>query len=159
MENANLDFFELDKPVDQITLKELDQLAKDIAEQRNLIESIEETLGAAQLILEKMKSKMIAILEQFGKSSYPIPGGGGVSLVQRMSVALPKTPEEKSAFYTFLKERNIFDEMITVNSQTLNAFYKREFDQAAQEGRSIGFRIPGLPEHKIATTLSIRRGK
>lgn len=56
---------------------------------------------------------------------------------------VPKTPEQREAFFNYLKEKGIYDEMVSVNSNSLNSFAKTEEQNALDEG-NFDFRIPGL---------------
>jgi hypothetical protein len=156
---TDMDFFEQDKPIDQITMQELDLLGQVIFKQRQACEEQEKILDSYKEKLAKLQAKMISVLEKFGRSNYSIPGQGMLIKSERLTVTLPKTPEDKDAFYKYLKDKNLFEDIVTVNSMTLNAFYKKEFDIAAKEGRAVGFKIPGISDPKIITTLNMRKGK
>jgi hypothetical protein len=154
-----MDFFEQDKPIDQITMQELDLLGQVIFKQKKECEECEKVLDSKKAILAKMQAKMISVLEKFGRSNYAIPGSGMLIKSERLTVTLPKTPDDREAFYQYLKEKNLFEDLVTVNSMTLNAFYKKEFDIAAEEGRAVGFKIPGISDPKTIVTLNVRKGK
>ncbi len=152
-------YFEQDKPVDQVTLKELDQLTTDIFNQRAMCELIEDDLKTHNKKLESLQGKMISILDRFGRSNYDVPGVGKLVVAERSYVGLPKTPQDKEAFYAYLKEKKVFDEMISVNSQTLNSYYKHEREIAREEGHALDFKIPGIGEPSTSTTLRMTKGK
>lgn len=154
-----IDFFDQDKPIDQVTMQELDTLGQIIFRQKTLCEEKEKDLDVSKAQLHKMQLKMISVLEKFGRTNYAIPGAGTLIKTQRLTVSLPKTPEDKDAFFAYLRDRKIFDDIVSVNSMTLNAFYKKEFDIAAEEGRAVGFKIPGISEAKTVVTLNVRKGK
>lgn len=156
---TEIDYFEQDKPIDQITMQELDALGKLIFKQKNLCDELDKSLTEQKATLTKLQSKMISVLDKFGRCNYSIPGSGMLIKTERMSVTLPKSPEEKEAFYNYLKEKSLFEDIVSVNSMTLNAFYKKEFDIACEEGRSVGFKIPGISEPRTVLTLNVRKGK
>lgn len=81
---------------------------------------------------------------------------GTISIGYRSSVKTPKLPADREAFFNYLKERGLFDNMITVNSQTLNAFYKKELEAATDRGDP-DYAIPGIGEVTIDQILSFRR--
>lgn len=157
--SEDIDFFDQDKPIDQVTMQELDILGQMIFNQKNICEEAEKVVDTVKAQLVKMQAKMIAVLERFGRSNYSIPGAGTLIKTQRLTVTLPKTPEDKEQFFKYLRDRDIFDDIVSVNSMTLNAFYKKEFDIAAEEGRAVGFKIPGISEAKTIVTLNVRKGK
>ena len=151
------DFFDLDKPIDEVTVQELDGLGKLIFEQRQLAEESERVAKEHNKKLEMLYSKMLSILDRFGRTSYEVPGLGKLTSVERSFVGLPKTPEAKEEFYSYLRDKGIFDELISVNSNTLNAFYKKELEIAREEGRAFGFKIPGISEPSTSMTLRIQK--
>ncbi len=73
----------------------------------------------------------------------------------RSSVATPKTEAERLAFFGYLKKIGEFDNLITVNSQTLNSWYKAELQAAEQRG-DIEFDVPGLNVTTVPT-LTVRK--
>lgn len=75
---------------------------------------------------------------------------------EKSSVVTPKTIEEKQALFDYLQEKGLFMEMVSVNSQTLNALYKSMAEQAAEEG-ILEFKLPGVPEPTVYTNLKLRR--
>ncbi len=98
---------------------------------------------------------ILAQFEQFDKTSYR---GRRCNVIktQRTSVSLPKEPAAREDFFAFLKSKKIFEELITVNHQTLNAFYKNEFDNAVEAGNH-EFKIPGLEQPKVHEYITYRK--
>jgi hypothetical protein len=101
--------------------------------------------------LELAESTMMEMLTQENMKSYDSPMGK-VTLAYRTSVKTPKTPEDKEAFFAYLKNRNLYDSMISVNSQTLNSLYKAELEEATERG-DMDFAIPGIKEVTINQQL------
>lgn len=80
---------------------------------------------------------------------------GTVYMITRSSVSVPKG-EAKQAFFGYLKEQGIYDEVVTVNSQWLNGFYKKEIEAATERGELVA-EIPGIESPKLSTTLGFRK--
>lgn len=80
-----------------------------------------------------------------------------ISVASRSSVRVPKTREDKEAFFSYLRARGVYDDLVTVNSQTLNAYYREEEEKAVAEG-AIEFSIPGLSATPYQT-LQVRKRK
>jgi len=72
------------------------------------------------------------------------------------SVTTPKTSEEKQALFEFLQSKGIFLEIASVNSQTLNSFYKSLAAEAEEQG-NYDFKMPGVGEPTTYTSLKLRR--
>jgi hypothetical protein len=75
----------------------------------------------------------------------------------KTSVTTPKTPEEKEQLFQFLRDKGIFLEFASVNSQSLNSLYKSLAEEAAENG-VLDFKLPGVGEPTIYTTLKMRKG-
>lgn len=137
-----------------VTTEELNNLSEEISKLR--LEESEISYKKKQVTerLLQLETKMIELLIMSQIQSYRSPSGL-CSISKRMSVKLPKTQEDKLAFYNYLKEIGIYEQMVTVNSMTLNGFYREEFEKAEQEGKEVN--IPGIKEVTFIPTLSFRK--
>lgn len=74
-----------------------------------------------------------------------------VSLVVKESVATPKAITAKEQFFNWLQEKNLYWELITVNTNSLNALYRseKELDENAI--------IPGIGEPYSRLSLQLRK--
>lgn len=105
--------------------------------------------------LELEEKKMIEMLEASDLTQFR--GEEGLAFISyKTSVKTPKTEEDRAAFFQYLKDKGLYDQMITVNSQTLNSFYKAEFAEAQEKGNS-DFKVPGINEVEVRPQLSFRR--
>jgi len=102
-----------------------------------------------------IQAEIIRILEAMDAESIKIHGFN-FYVEEKASVRVPKTIEEKRLLFAYLKEQGLFEEMVSVNSQTLNSFYKSMAEQAAAEG-NLDFRIPGVEEPSSYKQLKMRR--
>lgn len=127
------------------TIKEL-RLAEDI---------ISGQKKEASRMVEEAETKMLAMLEEAGLDSFRCELGN-VGRTIRLSIKTPKSPEDRAAFFGYIKSKGLFDDMITVHSATLNSFYKDEFDQAKARGDA-DFKIPGLLEETMTPILWFRK--
>jgi hypothetical protein len=136
----------------------VDDLIKQMAMLRQLREeearwSAEKTAASARV--EQAEKKMVELLELSGLKNFKGPDGT-VYISYRTSVKTPKTPDDRAAFFEYLKSRGLYDQMITVNSQTLNSFYKSEIEEAQGRGQP-DFEIPGLSEVTVEPRLGFRK--
>lgn len=118
-----------------------------------------EVLEPAVNKLADVEGRILETLERHDMTSYR-SSRGLVTRTVRYSVQTPKSPEEKAAFFNWLREskgEDVFWAYATVNSQSLNSLYKAEMDIAKQEA-NFDFKIPGLSEPKGQPILS-RRAK
>lgn len=161
MMGEQINFFEEEQSLDQLTVKQLDQLGFEIRMQLEKCEAMKETLSTETTRLENLKAKMIAYLEHFGKHHYPIPGVGAFTIRERQTVTIPKDSETKKQFLQWLRSKGdeVYLTYVTVNHNTLQGIYNDEFETAVKEGRSGEFQIPGIGSPKLVKNLAVTKGK
>ena len=81
---------------------------------------------------------------------------GNFGITHRFTVRVPQNPDSKRAFFDYLKERNQFEGMATIQSNTLNKWYKDEIEAAKARG-DFDFQVPGIEEAGISEYLSVRK--
>lgn len=162
MENEDLDFYASEVNLDDVSVKDLDALGKEISDQRLKVEVMKAEQSAQQAILDQLQAKMVAYLSHFGKKSYQIPGVGTFGVQTKFAVTVPKDLEDKKKLLQWLRHKSpeFYLETVTVNYQTLNGVYNQEVEIAAQEGRDItGGVIPGISPPKETKVLRVTKGK
>lgn len=137
------------------TIADLNKLAEEIADLR--AKEAEAALVKKEITgrLEDAEKKMIETLLANEMTSYRSPSGL-CSLSFRTSVKTPKTLEDKTALFEYLKQKGLYDTMVSVNSQTLNSFYKSELEAAKERGDD-NFNVPGVTEISVQQILSFRK--
>lgn len=141
-----------------ITVEEIENLVKQLADQRALVEELKRPYSEANEKLEEIEQKVAGALVEMGKDGYKSEYGT-VSRRTEWRYNLPTTPEDKAAFFQFLREKGVFEQMATVNSNTYNSFCKAEQEAAVERdpASALSFRIPGVPEPKQRQVLSFRK--
>lgn len=128
----------------------------EAAELKRSVTELEEELKRKKDTLAVLSEKIVATLEASEVDS--VRAHGFLFYIERRSsVTTPKTLEEKRALFDYLREQNIFDEMVSVNSQTLNSLYKQLEAEALERGE-LEFKLPGVAEPVTYTTLKMKRG-
>ena len=102
-----------------------------------------------------VSSEIINILEAMEIDSVKMHGFN-FYVEEKASVKTPKELEDKKQFFDYLREIGIFDEMITVNSNSLNALYKSLAAEAAEKG-NFDFQLPGIEKPTPYKNLRLRR--
>jgi hypothetical protein len=144
----------------QLTVAEFDAMVTEFVKIDDELDELAAQVKVLNARKRDLNDKLCIHLQDFKKTSYQVPGAT-VSLSQRASVATPKTREEKEAFFSWLKNQKgdeVYWAYLSVNSQSLNSFYKAE-REAAREVGDIDFTIPGVGKEAIYHQLSIRRKK
>lgn len=147
-----------DKPVDSITMNDLEKQCAEIAAQRAVVDAAEEVKKREADKLKLLEGKMIETLTSLERDSFQSKVGTFYK-THKMSFRLPKSPEEKEAYFKYLQDQGVYDSMISVNSMTHNSYCKQQFEVAQAEGRSLDFAIPGVGEPTILENLSFRKAK
>lgn len=141
----------------EVTVSEIENLCQKYSEVREKIDATKQDLENFEAERRTFEAKILACLDGLGKTRWDF-GSHTLSTVEKFSYKTPKTPHAKDELYAYLKARGVYDDLISVNSQTLNAFVKREMEIALEEGKT-DFSIPGLEEPTLYKTLSLRGKK
>lgn len=134
---------------------DIGQLAESGYAVKKEIEALEEKQKELNEKLKGIKASMIFKLKEMGVNSFK-HATCQVIQTTKISVKNPQTPEEKEKFYNYLKEKNIFENMVSVNHMSLNSWYKEEIEAAKAAG-NFDFKIPGLGEPTIFEDISFRK--
>lgn len=145
-----------------VSVKELIELCTRAREQEAVVDDIKEALKPEADKLKALEDEILKRLELLEMDKFPLKGHGTFFLKSNFSVKVPKVDDDRAAFFAYLKEQGIFDSMITVNSATLNAWYKQEMDaitERAAKGEDVDpdFKIPGIEEPKPYNQLQFRK--
>lgn len=73
----------------------------------------------------------------------------------RTTAKVPKLPADRDAFFGYLRERGLFEDMATIHSNTLNSWLKEEAKIAEQAG-VIELVVPGLTV-EVRQILSVKK--
>lgn len=129
--------------------------AAEVARLRAEKDETKATAELASSAFTKAANELLNMLEAAEMDSFTAHGFLFFTKEQA-SVKVPKDPEARDALFAFLKEKGIFDEVITVNSRTLNSLYNSLADEALTTG-NIDFRMPGVSEPTPFKTLQLKK--
>lgn len=139
-----------------ITIEQMNEQVATIAALRAEEEQASRAKKEVTERLEAAEARMLEMLTDSGMTNYRSPLGL-VTVAFRTSVKTPKTPAEKELFHNWLRAQGLYDQLISVNSQTLNSLYKSELEKAKERGDT-DFAIPGIDGVTIAPQLRFSRG-
>jgi len=146
--------FDQNKPND-VTLKELTFLCKMMKGYRESKKEAEDKVKEITKRLRDVEHKVLNYLEEYGMKNFSSEYGT-VIRSKRYSVRQPQTPENREAFFGYLKEQGVFDELISVNSRTLTSWVRQEIEAKKDEG-DCDFVPPGLDKPEITEQISLRK--
>ena len=139
----------------EITVNDLEGLIAQCFEQRAKYDELKDKASEEHEKLEQLQAKIITTLESLEMDSYKSKSGN-FSYRYEESFQTPKDLESKKAFFDYLKEKGVYDTMISVNSKTLNAFAKEEIKVAEARGE-LDFQIPGLVKSAPVARATMRK--
>lgn len=155
---------ELPKPA--VEVGEIQKLMDQVAMHEDLADKIEQDLEEQKNILKEFKFRLLKTLSTCGLRTFTHDGKTAV-IAKSVSIKAPQG-DEKLAFFDELKRLGKFDDLISINSKTLNAWYKSEFGVTIDDQGEIVFekvqgvpQVPGLEFPTIIEQLRInkKRGK
>jgi len=142
---------------DSVTTEELDAAVSRMAEAKKEYDAKKKESNEAHAIWQSRAEYVQRLLEKAGKKSYKVDGVGTASIVEKLKVTVPSAPEDKAAFFTWLRETegvDSFNHYATVNYQSLNSFYNLKYEESENKDT---FEIPGLSSPESVKELRFRR--
>lgn len=146
-----------EQPMDKTTLQEFEAICERAFRQREKIDALEEQVEAEKLVLKEMQNHIASILEAHEKQSYQ-SAYGTVYFNETTSFKLPEGPENKQAFFQHLKQKGIFEDMVSVHSKTLNSYCKKELEAAIEQG-NVTYKIPGIGDPVVMKDVRFKKMK
>lgn len=139
------------------TIEEFENLCERAFELRREADKLQEAHDETKRALTELQQSIVRLLLEHGKESYRARTGT-VSVSKRLAVRCPQGAD-KEKFFEYLKTKGIFEDIATVHSATLNAYYKGEMEAARSQGQDIAnFQIPGVGAPTYFETLNMRKG-
>lgn len=140
------------------TLAEMNDHVKQL---RELKEAYTEAKAQSDSLYEQYKAQenvVLAMLEESGTDTYIATGFGRVTVVEKLAVRVPATPDERQKFFNWVREHLGEDALHayqTVNSQSLNALYNKLAEEWGAQGKVL--EIDGLEAPMVRKELSFRK--
>lgn len=139
----------------EVSLEAINTLIQNLKENRDKKEVLEAQISELSQEKEKLEQKLIEYLKDNGMTSFKGPHGQ-IVINKRKRVNQPATPEDKAAFFSYLKEQGLFEAMVSVNSNTLSSWAVSEIESKKKEG-VFGWVPPGLKEPSEYESISLRK--
>lgn len=134
---------------EQITLEELKGLCLEMFKQKAEVARVKEIKTAEEKKLKEMQDKILFHLEGHELKTFDT----GIGKVTRKNMPYAKIVD-KTALSNFLKERGIYDDMVTFNATKMNSFYKEEMERAKEE-MNLDFKVDGMDVSSNRISLSV----
>jgi hypothetical protein len=141
----------------EITVEEMQSAVAALKELKEAYSSAKKLSDDAYAVYKDQQEKVVEMLQATNSKSF-VSDHGKVTLVEKMSVKVPKTLEEKEAFFNWVEKNMGEDARVvyaTINSATLNRLYNEQSEEAAARGEVLS--IDGISEPNVYTTLSFKK--
>lgn len=141
-----------------ISITDMQEHIKVLRELKTEYDTAKKLSTKAYDLYKDKEIEVIEILKGAGQDNFTVKGVGAVSLSETLSVQTPKSPEQKQAFFDWLKKEmgeDGFWAYATVNSASLNSLYKQKVAEYGQRGEVL--EVEGLNQPTSYTKLSLRK--
>lgn len=135
----------------------VEQLDESVARMRQLRKAYDDKKSEATLAhneLEESEKILKNLLKASGKSKYEAEGIGLAYIVTKETFPTPKTNQQKTALFNYIKEKHGADALMSlvgVNHNTLNSWAKKELEADPL------VEIPGLDQPTSEEILHFRK--
>lgn len=140
-----------------ITVTELEVLGKVIRDKRAAIDEISRVRKEKEAELAATEAKMMEALHELGRKDFRLTDGTKIYIHRRLSYTVPKTPEARELFFAHLKEKGVFDSLITVHHVTLNTYCKANREEYIAKG-VLPEPIPGIADPTETESIGVVGG-
>jgi len=145
------------KPEVTVSVVQLDDLVNSIFDKKAEVTAQALIVTKMNKELSGLQAQAVKFLKELGRKKY-VTDRGTLSITEKWRVNNPQTDEDKQAFFQYLRGEGLFDQMATVNNNSLNAYFK-EAQAAADEAGDMLFQIPGIGEAKLFEAMKVTTAK
>lgn len=142
----------------KVTVEDLDKLLVELLTKEDECDAQKEVMTKLNKEYSALEYKIAAYLKDLGREEY-IHAVGKFQIKTKWRVNLPQSDMDKKQFFDHLRERGIFDKFATVNSNSLNALYRQDWEAAKERGEEMTFAMPGIPAPVFETAPEFKRSK
>lgn len=126
---------------EEVTVKGLQAKIDKWFSIRELIKQLDDKIADLNKLLTPLANELISVMDIMELKRFE-GTHGKVNLITVDYVNNPQTEQDKEAFYNYLKDEGLFEQMVSVHHQKLNSFYKSKLEESEEAGTE--FHIPGL---------------
>ena len=134
---------------EKITVENLTELCRTMFVQKELVAKLKAEKTVQEKILAAFQDDIIGHLEESELKNFDT----GFGKVSRSNNPYAKITD-KGALTTFLKDRGIYEDLVSFNAATMNSFYKEEMEKAKVE-MNLDFKVDGMDVSSNIVKLSI----
>lgn len=140
-----------------VTVRELDVLVEDLKGLELAKDAAAKVTTELNKKIAQVEGRIVHYLKDLDRDQYDSPHGK-LTIRPKWRVNLPKG-QNKLEFFEYLRERGIFEEYATVNSNSLNALYMADWQDAQKRGEGMTFTMPGIDAPTLFESLDFKLKK
>lgn len=140
-------------------IKELQEKIKALKNFRTEYDNMKKQLAELDGFCEILETQIMQHFEENDMTSFRVDGVALITVSEKYTVQTPKKNEDKKAFFDWVarnKGEEVRDSMMTVNSMTLNSFYKAELESLEGDDKLM-FQIDGIQPPSMVKKISVRK--
>jgi hypothetical protein len=141
-----------------VTVADLDKLVQELASLETQKDAQAEITKQINKEIQGVEGRIVAHLKDLGREDYLSPLGK-LSIREKWRVNMPVDDLAKRALFDHLRSRDIFDRYATVNSNSLNALFMRDWEEAKEKGEGMTFNMPGIGAPTLYESLDFKLKK
>ena len=133
---------------------------KKLWEEKEKLDELKRVESVQSKVVEGLKIEVLKTMEASELDKQHVPGCGTVYRQRDFSVKVPKEIEAKLSLFEWIRDNKgeeTLDAMVSINSQSLNSFYKAELALAKERG-DVDFALPGIQVPEVYYKIGMRRG-
>jgi hypothetical protein len=141
-------------------VKEFVELCKKVFEQKKVVDDLKDQVKEENKKLTGLQLDALKMFDALELEKQAIPGFGTIYVKTDRSVKTPKTIAEKRALNAWIaanKGEDVLESMQSIASATLNSFWKKEFEQAVEDG-NMNFKMDGIEPPTEYKKIGMRKG-
>lgn len=156
--NEELEQWEAETKTTPVNIKQITELVKQLEVAKKDYDAKKAETSNAEKFYKGLRMDVLAILKAAGQSKFFAEGIGAVSITNKLSVTTPKSHEDKRQLLDYFKDQgeDVYLTYASVNSQSLNSYFKLQTEEAAKKGEL--FELPGVGSPTLVQNISFRRG-
>lgn len=144
---------EVGQPQETTTLEQMDKLIVELKELQAAAEAKQEEADVAKAAYNAHRELVLKTLVANNRKNYAVDGVGAVHISEKEVYRVPKTNEDKTALFNYIKQTygpDALMSMVSIHSGTLTSWANEESEKGVMQ-------IPGLEAPTMVQTLNVRK--
>lgn len=144
---------EASQPETSTTLEQMDALIVELKRLQAEAEAAQEKADAVKAEYNEQRELVLKTLVANNRKNYTVEGVGAVHISEKEVYRVPKTNEDKTKLFNYIKDTygpDALMSMVSIHSGTLTSWANQESEKGVMQ-------IPGLEAPTMVSTLNVRK--